>query len=342
MAGPTQDASASRAVGGAPAEARDLSGATVTELPALDGRDPLGFLAALGLLRLLTGSGTTPRLAWSAETGCAMLHAPLAGTGAIASALADAVTRIGDDCVIGGAGPDFPLVKQGTGSDPMRVRREDFRGLADRTSPGAHPWLAVLVTDLAVDRAGRAALTLYVAPSGQQSLRTFFGKPLAVVRAEPARLAEALTGGRRADGFTGEYLDHRVLRSAADHPSGRSLEAGVPGATWLAAQALPLLRLTGDGHRAAATLWHRLGRRQVMIWPLWRPALDIHAVGALLAHPLLRPERGDADGAHAAPVVPRAALAPLGVIDVYGAERQAIEGRKNAGALAPVTVADAP
>ena len=339
IAGPAQAAGASQAVNGAVADTRDQPGATATELPALDGRDPLGFLAALGLLSVLTASGTTARLAWSADTGCAVLHTALEGTGAIAAVLADAVAAIGDGCVIGGAEPGFPLPKQGTGSDPMRVRREDFRGLADRTGPGALRWLAVLVTDLAADRAGRAALTPYVAPSGQQSLRTFFGKPLTAVRDEPTRLAEALTSWRRADGFTGEYLDHRVLRNAADHPSGRSAEAGVPGATWLATQALPLLHLTGDGHRAAATLWHRLGRRQVMIWPLWKPALDIHAVDALLAHPLLRPQRDNAD---AAPVVPRAALAPLGVIDVYGAERQAIEGRKNSGALAPVTVEDAP
>jgi hypothetical protein len=323
------------------------------ELPALDGRDPLGFLASLGLLHVIAAThGPNVRLAFSAETGGAILHSPLAGVKAIAATLAEVVARTGDGCAIAEAGAGFPLRKASrktareTGaaghSDPMRVPRDGFRKLLASVeglgSPAAVTWLAVLVTDLAVDRQNRTALTLYTAPSGQQSLWTFFEKPLTAVRAEPERLAEALTGWRRIDGFTGEYLDHRVLRSAADHPAGRSVEAGVPGATWLATQALPLLRLTGDGHTPAATMWHRLGRRNLMIWPLWRPALDKHAIIVLLEHPLLRPTPVNGTSSSPEPRVDRRKLKPLGAFEVCGAERQLIEGRKNAGVLAPITV----
>ncbi len=327
---------------------------TAVELPALDGRDPLGFLAALGLLRVITSDhGPNVRLAFSDQTGCAILHSPLPAASAIAEALRAAVSRIGDNCVADGAGPGFPLRKAsrrttrqaGTGrqSDPMRVPREDYRSqiharVAGLRSPAALDWLAVLVTDLAVDRQGRAAMTPYTAPSGQQSLWTFFEKPLTAVRAEPSRLTEALTGWRRTDGFTGEYLDHRVLRSAVDHPSGHSAEAGVPGATWLATQAIPYLRLSGDGQSPAATLWHRLGRRTVMIWPLWCQPLDDQAVRVLLEHPLLRPIPPSADDRQADLHVRKTPLIPLGVFEVCGAERQPIEGRKNAGVLAPIPV----
>ncbi|OUC97364.1 type I-G CRISPR-associated protein, Cas3-extension family [Streptosporangium minutum] len=320
------------------------------DLPALDGRDPLGFLATLGLLRVL---GEQVRLSFSDTTGCAQIHGDFHDTDEIAGALRDIVEATDDDAALPALGPKFPLrpappsrahgADKADESDPMRVLRPAYgEHLYARVEPlgsAAVEWLSFLVTDLAVDRAGRAALTPYMAPAGKQTVWTFFRKSLEVVRAEPSRLAEALTGWRRVDGFTGEYLDHRVLRSAADHPSGKSIPAGVPGATWLATQALPLLRVTGDGQNASATLWHRHNRRAVMIWPLWRPALDAHAVQTLLDHPLLRPT----PSRQGRPVtVERKRLLPLGVFDVYGAERQSIEGGKSAGVLVPIRIADQP
>ncbi|MFF5111517.1 hypothetical protein [Streptosporangium sp. NPDC000509] len=320
------------------------------ELSALDGRDPLGFLAALGVLRVL---GDEVRLSFSDTTGCAQIHSAFQNTDNIAGALRDIVEATDEDAALPALGPKFPLrpappsrardAEKTDESDPMRVLRPAYgEHLYDRVEAlgsEAVTWLSFLVTDLAVDRAGRAVLTPYMAPAGKQTVWTFFRKSLEVVRAEPSRLTEALTGWRRVDGFTGEYLDHRVLRSAADHPSGKSIPAGVPGATWLATQALPLLRVTGDGHNVSATLWHRHNRRTVMIWPVWKPALDIHAVQVLLDHPCLRPSP-TRQGRPTA--VEREGLLPLGVFDVYGAERQPIEGGKSAGVLAPVHIAHRP
>ena len=327
---------------------------TTVTLPALDGRDPLGFLASLGILHIITLLyPTSTKLAFSDETGAAVLHSPLADTDAIAAALGEAVARIGEGCVIEGSGTEFPLRKPNrkqareTGAsqkDPMRVPRSEFRDglyakVADLASATALDWLSVLVTDLGINKEGHAALTPFNAPSGQQSLWTFFEKPLAAVRREPSWLREALTGWRRVDNFSGEYLDHRVLRSAAEHPSGKSIEAGVPGATWLAIQALPLLRLTGDGRNPKSTLWHRVGQRTMMIWPLWRLPLDEDAVRVLIEHPLLRPTT-TGNGQQARPQVSRSKLLPLGVFEVCGAERLTIEGRKSAGVLAPIAIPD--
>jgi hypothetical protein len=308
---------------------------TAVELPALDGRDPLGFLAALGLLRIIRGEQcTNVGLSFSDTAGTATLHSPLTSIDEIASELNTVIARAAGDTAIVGVDARFPLRKSGSGPDPMRVPRHEFPRLVERVSALGHEageWLSVLVTDLAVDRQGRVALTPFTAPSGQQSLRTFFTTSLQFVRKEPCLLKEALEGWRRVDGFTGEYLDHRVIRDAADHPSGKSVEAGVPGATWLATMALPLLRLTGDGTRPNATLWHSDARRSVMLWPLWRQTLDQHAVRILLQHAAVRPIAID-------PLrVNKERLRPLGVFEVCGAERQH-EGRKSAGVLAPVTV----
>lgn len=318
---------------------------TTVELPALDGRDPLGFLAALGLLNIISEEERRGScLSFSDTSGCAILHSDLTSTESVASVLADIVYRAGDDTAIVGVDDRFPLRKQGratalaTGAgqgDPMRVPREQYPDLLARVAEmgeDAVRWLCVLVTDFGVDRQGRAALTPYCAPSGQQSLRTFFATPLQAVRHGPETLREALEGWRRVDKFTGEYLDHRVIRDAAHHPEGKSVEAGVPGATWLATQALLLFRLTGDGTRATATLWHQLDNRPVMVWPLWNRPLDTAAVQTLLEHPALSPR--SASGLS----VTRRTLETMGVFTVAAAERQPIEGRKSAGVLAPVPI----
>lgn len=309
---------------------------TTVELPALDGRQPLGFLAALGLLRVLVQEKDMPaRLSFSETTASALLNSPLASTQEIAATLAEVVSGIEEPAVLPGVGPGFPPVA-GAGKDPLRWPREEYRAHAEALRE-AHPraaqlWLPCLTTDLAVDGQGRGAISPFLAPSGQQKLRTFFEKPLHAVRTDPGHLHDALVRWRRVDGFTGEYLDHHVLRSAADDSRGRvGQEAGVPGATWLATMALPLFRLTGDGTRVHSTLWHRVARDHLMIWPLWHPPLDLEAVRCLLEHPTFRPIDG-------APTVDTAAWSALGVIAVFGARRHRIPGRTFDGVLAATTI----
>ncbi|WBB96015.1 hypothetical protein O7543_25300 [Solwaraspora sp. WMMA2080] len=308
------------------------------ELPALDGRDPLGFLAALGTLRLLADHhDPVTALSFDDRTAVARLHSRrLTALDDLVSTIVGILDTIPPDGVIPGVPATFPASKVGVAADPMRVARDEFRTAAGTLTggePAAARWLAALVTDLAADAKGRAALTPYTAPAGQQSLRSLFAKPLEEVRKDPTTLIrQAFTGWRRVDGYTGEYLDHRVVRGAADHPSGKSVEAGVPGATWLAIMALSMLRLTGDGSTVAATGWHQVpGRRQpVMLWPLWRQPLDRYAVTALLEHRDLRL----GDGVTVNP----ARWAPLGVFTVAAAARRPVEGRKSAGVLAPIPV----
>lgn len=326
------------------------------ELRALDGRDPLGFLAALGVLRLL---GSEAKLSFEPAAGTARLHGPWANVDAAVADLVALVDRSDPDAPIPGVSPSFPLAKAtrkgGTAqaeengkvdqSDPMRVARASFatvvKKVRDLDSGAADVWLPSLVTDLAVDRAGRVALSPFMAPSGQQSVRTFFVKAAALVRADPAgHIKGALTRWRRVDGFTGEYLDHRVLRSGADHPSGESVEAGVPGATWLATMALPLFRLSGDGSRPSATSWDRIGGRLVMYWPLWTAPLDASAIKVLLGHPAVAPKASQEGGKRLDVEMdaPGASLREMSVFTVCAAERRQIEGRKSAGVLTPVPV----
>jgi hypothetical protein len=311
----------------------------IIELPALDGRSPLGFLASLGLLQLLHLASVDPlRLSFSPVSASALLHSSLGSIDEVSSRLAQLISASPAEAVIIGSDPGFPL-PAGRNADPMRRPREDYRGLlaeiAAMDESACSDWMPFLTTDLAVDTQGRADLTPFCAPSGKQNLRTFFEKPFSAVRTSPGLIHEALAGWQRVEGFTGEYLDHRVLNSAADDPGGRSAERGVPGATWLATMALPLLRLTGDGERVQATLWHRVSRRSVMIWPLWKQPLERSAIKILIEHPSLVPDDEEL-------TIRRDSWPDLGIWAVYGAERQRIPGRNFAGVLAPCSLAARP
>lgn len=316
---------------------------TTQSLPALDGRTPLGFLAALGVLRLITDhaqpddpdprgpASNTPRLAWSTRDCTAVLHSPHGTLDDLVTHLERIVQAIPQDGVLPAMPAHFP--PPGEAPDRLRLPRPDLRVLAGELSrtygPAVERWLSALVTDLSVDEKQRADISQFAAPSGKQSMRTMLQKPLDRVRAEPGLLREALTAWRRYPGVSGEYLDHRVLFDSVDAADGRSAERGVPGATWLALMSYPLFLTTGIGGEPVTTCWQRLGTAERrMVYPLWSEPLDSYGVRALLDHHVL--------GA-AEPGSPPADARLLGTFLVVHAERRRIAGRTFSGVLTPTS-----
>ena len=302
-------------------------------LPALDGRAPLGFLAALGVLRLVTEhTGHSARLAWSTQDATAVLHDAQPTVDALVDDLVEIVNAILEGGVLPETGSDFPPF--GGPKDKLRLTREEFPSYAaqvvDVEADGGERWLASLVTDLVLAADGRIETSQFTAPSGRQTMRTMLREPLALVRAQPSHLREALLAWRRYPGVTGEYLDHKVLFAAVDSADGRSAERGVPGATWLALMSYPLLRTTAVDKEVTTTCWQDLGwsagRR--MVYPVWSEPLDLAAAAALLTHPVL-------DGAE--PGTPPDGARLLSVFQVVHAERRRIPGRMSAGVLTPTT-----
>lgn len=302
-------------------------------LPALDGRTPLGFLAALGTLRLLCEHTEHPaRLSWSPQDCTAVLHDGPSDMDTLVASLTTIVRSISDNGVLPDLAEDFP--PPGAAPDKVRLSRPDFRTYAGRVAEtdGAdgERWLSMFVTDLAVDNEQRTAITPYAAPSGKQSMRTMLEKPLAEVRKQPVRLREAFTGWRRHRGVTGEYLDHRVLYDTADTPDGSNGgERGVPGATWLALMSYPLMITTAPNGTPLSTCWQDRGRGdRRMVYPLWSHPLDLPAIKTLLDHPVL------------ATVDDHRPTPPMALLTVFWighAARRRIPARKSAGVLAPIT-----
>lgn len=320
--------------------------------PALDGRDPLGFLAAVGTVRLL-GEMIDPsaRLAFDPITGQAQFAVDgIAGLDRCVAAIQAIVNDLGD-AVVPGMPASFP--PPGAAPDQMRVPPGEIAEMAKTWADAwgddvvVHRWVRALVTDIAVDRAGRAAISPFAAPSGKQSFSTMFAGACEAVRNRPQALHEAFVGWRRVPGYTGEYLDHRVLMSSADAPSKSDIaERGVPGATWLALMALPLMPVTADvsGARTAVG-WTRIRGQREWHWPLWRRPYSVRAISLLLNHPAV-PHMGRLlDAANHDQQVRRQAaeLSRLDVFAVSVAARNRIPGRKSDGVLVPkgvVSVSD--
>jgi hypothetical protein len=302
-------------------------------LPALDGRTPLGFLAGLGVLRLVAEHTSHPaRLAWSREDATPVLYDAQPELDALVADLNTIVNNVPRDGVLPETSAAFP--PPGEAPDKLRLPRPTFTAYASQVTEldggAGERWLSSLVTDLTVDKEGRVDISLYTAPSGKQSMRTMLDKPLTLIRNNPALLREALVAWRRYPGVTGEYLDHRVLYDAVDASDGKPAERGVPGATWLALMSYPLLRTTAMGGQPMSTCWQNLGRRtgRRMIYPLWSAPLDTAAIQALLSHPVLT-------GAEPGAPPPLAAL--LSVFWIGHAVRRRIPGRNFSGVLAPTT-----
>lgn len=316
-------------------------------LPALDGRTALGFLAACGLLRIAEEElGREARLSWSVDDGTAQVEIDgCDNLTEIVDLLTDFLGSLGEGQLLPGGPVGFPPRAGQTGGDPMRRPREDLRTATERWRAECgeefvERWIPAMVSDLATDGEGRAHHTLLAAPSGKQTFNTMFAFNLAAVRKDPAaRLAEALRSWRRVEKFSGEYLDHRVIRSATDTTEGRSLEAGVPGATWLALMAMPWFPVGGDGKQRVNAGWRTIGppKRLYFVWPLWNPRLDGAAVRAVVSHPAIESESVGSGLRLRASV--SAQLAALGIFAVMAARREFIPERNFAGVLVPVPVA---
>lgn len=269
-------------------------------LPALGGREPLGFLAALGVLRLLADLDVA--LSWDESSGCALMHTPWRRIDDVVDALVEAVEGTADTDLVPSLSSDLVPAKVGSaGADPARIAIARLGELTSQVRTQADlDWIASVWTDLADDSEGRCARTPFNAPAGQQTMRSMFVAPRSIVAGDPRRwLREAVESWSRVPGHTGEGLDSRALRDTSELPEAKDPTYGVPGATYLALLAIPLFRMSGNGvlaegdpkrqsrTRRSTVAWHRSARprRNVFAWPLWKDPLDLAAATVLLDHP---------------------------------------------------------
>ncbi|MGW5679522.1 type I-G CRISPR-associated protein, Cas3-extension family [Streptomyces sp. NPDC003860] len=307
------------------------------ELPALYGSTPLGFLAALGTLRLTHHVlDQAPQLSWAGPDAPAILHThqPLTHESLAALLATQLPAQPEKDALAIAPGildqprhtsPDAP-------NDPLRMPiqealdhlRAHARAERDHDDNRAH-WFTSLINPLSTTpgktketRAPRRPMkgssqTLYTRTTpffgrtGRITLPNSWATAAQHCINNPDHLHAALAHWQRVDGYAGANLDHFSLGDAHMVSHGEPTQQGVPGATWLALHGFAAFRLIGNGNRPHATSWNTT--TNAFTWPIWHPPLTTTALTALLEHPAIH--------THTLP----ATLDNLGVTAIYTAPR---------------------
>lgn len=266
---------------------------TTVALTGIQIGSPLGFMAALGLLRVLhEDHGLDVNLRW--QDG----HAVLGGIDTHALLALLAAHMRGRQ-----QAPEFNF-EVGTGSSKpvpvvhlREIRPEDYRRAAATLAdnPRALGFLAGFATDAVVTDKGFIARTAFDFSSARQELGKEFRNLAA--RLDPDRKRgrkEAPVEALWTHGlFGGPYAEQHSFGwdpatlmghgQAAIAPT-RSEPLAQPGLVWLAVESLPWHPVLPDGNgRARTTGWPN---RQAYAWPEWSIPLSAPEVRLLRARPV--------------------------------------------------------
>jgi hypothetical protein len=295
-------------------------------LRALRPSHPLAYLAAIGLHRIVESRvDPTARLSWTHATiANAVLHTTLNKEQVLCAVEAEwnVQTEQGTPCLIRQSGQDISLPpkahvlidrkykrdsngdikrsKRGEPqlldglADPAKLLPEEFAFLAEAAgNREAEQWLWALGTDAKIDKETRLptiSRSRFYLLSRQQTLAQQFDSAFAASeRAGITRwrlLEEAVDAWRRYELAGGMNWDIGANQNAAENPFGDASMALVPGAVWLAMNALPLFPVSARRGKACTRGWQEVDDSFIFVMPVWRPPLLAAAIEVLLDHPV--------------------------------------------------------
>ncbi len=259
-------------------------------LTGLDGANPLGFLAALGVLNVISdaaSSGEAPTLSWTYR-GAWRPSVAWEDDASSVEALAEMVMA---DLATWRKEPAIELEYDGVRD--LKPPPVVYRAFLEQLVAGAEParrrsvdLAAALATDVAVDGSGNTKPTALHFTAGQQKFLAMVKELVGETTEED--VLEALRGPwRYARSLPVLKWDATVFREyalRADDPS-KEEPTGVPGADWLAFRGLSFMRVAPVGRQIRTTgcfgEWKTGGFR----WPLWSPPLARETVRSVLALP---------------------------------------------------------
>jgi hypothetical protein len=260
---------------------------TDVPLTALEGTNPLGFLAALGVLDAMSAATQGVTLRWTDDL---VPHAVIGGAGNL-DHLLDTLDKDRDQWA------DTAVLRFPANGQPFadakpdgRQLRQWFEHVGGQSRPRADAdLLCALVAEDAFDNNGRAKPTHLHFTAGQQKFLGMVRELAAAVDRD--RFLEAICGPWRYDSplpsLSWDSRGERVYAVRAVNPSNEK-RLGVPGADWLAFRGLvfyPVMRTSRGSLRTTAcdTEWKRSAFR----WPVWTSPVTRHVVCSLVADPSL-------------------------------------------------------
>jgi hypothetical protein len=250
-----------------------------TRLPALGAFDPLGYLAALGLLRIIDRYRPRAQLRWL-ENGT--WSAEL-----VTEQSVDVVDVLNADVERWRAGHpalDFAMGAERKIQD-LKHQPGEFRTLMrNLVNHGeAAEFVAAYATGVAKDGSGQTKPTSFHMTAGQQR----FMDVILSLRAEVTRedLREAIEGpwvGRTGPKDPRWQAASERSRALLWFDPSKEPFRSIVGAAWLAFNALPLFPVVPVGLRAVTTGFSGRGKSEQFTWPVWRPPLTLADVRVLV------------------------------------------------------------
>ncbi len=251
-------------------------------LTGLDGANPLGFLAALGVVEAATDDSSEACLAWRYQGAWRpVLTSACADIDALIECL-DADRR---DCV-----DDPALALEYDGKRDLKPPPDGFREFlvqllehATATERGSVDWASAFATDVAVDNNGNTKPTALHFTAGQQQFLQMVNELVNGVTKED--LVEALRGPWRYErplpvmGWDATSSRDYALR--ATDPS-TDKKRGVPGADWLAVRGLAFLPTFPRGSRVLTSGCVGGWKDGRFRWPLWTVPLSRAVIRSVL------------------------------------------------------------
>jgi hypothetical protein len=255
-------------------------------LPALEGSNPLGYLAALGILHALAATHPAATLRWTDDL---VPHAIVSGVASL-DELLDLLEKDRAEwtrsALLSFAVSREPLSDVKLAGPELR---QWFHFIAD-AGPGADAdHLCAIVAENAYDNKARAKPTHLHFTAGQQQFLNMIRDLAANVG--PDRLREAMQGPWRYDStlpsLSWDSRGERIYAIRATNPS-KEKRHGVPGADWLAFRGLvfyPVTRTPTGSLKTTAcdTEWKNSAFR----WPLWTVPATRDTLRSLVADPAL-------------------------------------------------------
>ena len=262
-------------------------------LTGLDGRNPLGFLAAIGLLRVLDGDArrrraALPALSFEPGTALARISSELDVNAIVDLVLADAAAQSDNRAL------QFAYTKDGEeaapGSDnairdlkpPPSLAAKLLRDVAtapERVSGLAAAWFSEVIQD----NKGNTKPTGFHFTAGQQTFLSMVEDLRTGIAAEDVH--EALLGPWKntslLPSLTWDSSVTRLYALRASDPSGEK-RGSVPGANWLGVVALEAFPVAPHGDELVTTGIRGRWKDSVFRWPLWAPGATFRAVCSLV------------------------------------------------------------
>lgn len=241
-------------------------------LPALEGTNSLGFLAALGVLDALAATRPAVTLRWTDEL---VPYAVIGGSGGLEDLL-DALDRDREqwkDSPLFRFPEEAPLSDAKPGKELLRDWFKFVSGPDGREDAAEH--LCAIVAEDALDGKQKAKPTHLHFTAGQQQFLEMVR--MLACNVDRERLREAVCGPWSYDSplpsLSWDSRGERMYALRATNPS-KDKRLGVPGADWLAFRGLvfyPVMRTAAGFLRTTACddSWKSSAFR----WPLW----SVHA-----------------------------------------------------------------